>query len=255
MADITDPFCQFDSNGVFLGGSWSVGSACVTLEPGEVVSLETLIRGMMYPSGNDAAWAIAYYVAQAYGEDTNGDTIVDGHDFVERMNQHAIDIGLTDTHFTSANGWDDPGSANPDPGTSTTTRPRASSARSIDHGLEAHPHFGEVIGFLGTYTDTSQGPNGTKTHTPADLGAPRLSGLGGRAREAARRTATACTNGSAWRASAKRIGRRVVARVHAGRRGTGEARHVRLRVRPDLPSGPARFQLDHGKRPAVRRPL
>jgi hypothetical protein len=35
----------------------SAGSACVTLEPGEVVSLQTLFRGMMYPSGNDAAWA------------------------------------------------------------------------------------------------------------------------------------------------------------------------------------------------------
>src|SRR5262249_9678454 len=44
----------------------------VTLEPGEVVSLETLIRGMMYPSGNDAEWAIAYHVAQAYGADVDG---------------------------------------------------------------------------------------------------------------------------------------------------------------------------------------
>ena len=129
MATISDPFCQFDSNGVNLGSAWSVGSACVTLEPGEVVSLETLMRGMMYPSGNDAAWAIAFYVANAYGEDTNGDNVIDGVDFVERMNQHATALGLTDTHFTSANGWDDPTNANPDPPTSTTTRLRRNSAR------------------------------------------------------------------------------------------------------------------------------
>jgi D-alanyl-D-alanine carboxypeptidase len=75
----------------------------VTLEPGEVVSLETLIRGMMYPSGNDAAWAIAYHVAQAYGADLDGNGIVDGNDFVVRMNQHAAAIGLVDTHYP---GWE-----------------------------------------------------------------------------------------------------------------------------------------------------
>ena len=127
----------------------------MTLEPGEVVSLRTLIRGMMYPSGNDAAWAIAFHVAQAYGVDQNGDNIVDGLDFVEMMNQHALAIGLTDTHFTSPNGWDDADHY-------TTAR---ELARIIDHGLDADPYFGQVIGFSGTYTDTSQGPNGTKTYS------------------------------------------------------------------------------------------
>jgi D-alanyl-D-alanine carboxypeptidase len=139
----------------------------VTLEPGEVVSLETLIRGMMYPSGNDAAWAIAYYVANAYGDDVNGDTVVDGKDFVELMNAHAADLGLTDTHFTSPNGWDDPYDAGVTPTPDELNH--YTTARElgiiIDHGLDSHAHFGEVIGFQGTYTDTSQGPNGTKTYT------------------------------------------------------------------------------------------
>jgi len=70
------------------------------------VRLQTLIRGMMYPSGNDAAWAIARHVAEAYlGPGATGE------DFVAMMNQHAAGEGLIDTHFTSPNGWDDPAAA------------------------------------------------------------------------------------------------------------------------------------------------
>jgi D-alanyl-D-alanine carboxypeptidase len=195
MATIADPFCRFDANGVDLGQNWSVGSACVTLEPGEVVSLRTLIRGMMYPSGNDAAWAIAFHVAQAYGIDQNGDSIVDGLDFVEMMNQHAVDIGLTDTHFTSANGWDDADHY-------TTAR---ELARIIDHGLDADPYFGQVIGFSGTYTDTSQGPNGTKTYSWGwTFNYPGWEGMKGGG-------TTNCNgpNQGCQANSAKRIGRRV----------------------------------------------
>jgi D-alanyl-D-alanine carboxypeptidase len=195
MATIADPFCRFDANGVDLGQNWSVGSACVTLEPGEVVSLRTLIRGMMYPSGNDAAWAIAFHVAQAYGIDQNGDSIVDGLDFVEMMNQHAVDIGLTDTHFTSANGWDDADHY-------TTAR---ELARIIDHGLDADPYFGQVIGFSGTYTDTSQGPNGTKTYSWGwGFNYPGWEGMKGGG-------TTNCNgpNQGCQAISAKRIGRRV----------------------------------------------
>ena len=185
----------------------------VTLEPGEVVSLETLIRGMMYPSGNDASWAIAFHVAQAYGDDTNGDAIIDGNDFVERMNQHAVAIGLTDTHFTSANGWDDPTDANPDPADLNHYTTARELSETIDHGLDAHEHFGEVIGFQGTYTDTSQGPNGTKTY-PVALG-HQLPGLGGRQ---GRRHAE--LQRAAERLllvdGAKRIGRRVVASFMQG---------------------------------------
>jgi D-alanyl-D-alanine carboxypeptidase (penicillin-binding protein 5/6) len=174
----------------------------VTLEPGEVVSLRTLIRGMMYPSGNDAAWAIAFHVAQAYGVDENGDTVIDGLDFVELMNQHALAIGLTDTHFTSPNGWDDAAHY-------TTAR---ELARIIDHGLDAHPYFGQVIGFSGTYTDTSQGPNGTKTYSWGwGFNYPGWEGMKGGG-------TTNCNgpNQGCQAISAKRIGRRVVATFMQG---------------------------------------
>jgi D-alanyl-D-alanine carboxypeptidase len=207
MATASDPFCQFDSNGVNLGASWSAGSACVTLEPGEVVSLETLLRGMMYPSGNDAAWAIAYYVANAYGDDVNSDGVVDGKDFVEDMNQHALDLGLTDTHFTSANGWDDPSSANPDPEDLNHYTTARELSMTIDHGLDAHDHFGEVIGFQGTYTDTSQGPNGPKTYS-WNWGSSYPGWEG--AKGGGTQNCNGGPNGYCVAQSARRIGRRVV---------------------------------------------
>ena len=207
MATISDPFCQFDSNGMNLGSAWSVGSACVTLEPGEVVSLETLIRGMMYPSGNDAAWAIAYYVANAYGDDLNGDMVVDGKDFVERMNQHAAALGFTNTHFTSANGWDDPTNANPDPADLNHYTTARELSETIDHGLDAHEHFGEVIGFQGTYTDTTQGPNGTKTYSWGwGSNYPGWEGAKGGGTQ----NCNGVPNGFCLGTSATRIGRRVV---------------------------------------------
>jgi D-alanyl-D-alanine carboxypeptidase len=185
----------------------------VTLEPGEVVSLETLIRGMMYPSGNDAAWAIAYYVAQAYGNDVNGDAVVDGKDFVEMMNQHALDIGLTDTHFTSPNGWDDPTDANPDPGDLNHYTTARELSEIIDHGLNAHLHFGEVIGFQGTYTDTSQGPNGPKTYQWSwGNSYPGWEGAKGGGTQ----NCNGVPNGYCWSTSARRIGRRVVASFMQG---------------------------------------
>jgi D-alanyl-D-alanine carboxypeptidase len=185
----------------------------VTLEPGEVVRLETLIRGMMYPSGNDAAWAIAYYVAQAYAADLNGDGVVDGNDFVVRMNQHAADIGLLDTHFTSPNGWDDPTNPNPSPADLNHYTTARELGEIIDHGLNAHRHFGEVIGFQGTYTDTSQGPNGPKTYSWSW-------GSSYPGWEGAKGGSTQNCNGLPGRfclaTSAKRLGRRVVATFMQG---------------------------------------
>lgn len=179
----------------------------VPLEAGEVVKLETLIRGMMYPSGNDAAWAIAYHVAQAYGNDLNGDGAVDGRDFVEMMNQHAADIGLTDTHFTSPNGWDDPSTLNPAPEDLNHYTTARELARIIDHGLNDHRHFGEVIGFQGTYTDTSQGPNGPKTYRWSwGSSYPGWEGAKG----GGTNNCNGSPNGYCLATSAKRIGRRVV---------------------------------------------
>ena len=68
-----------------------------------MVGFGDLIRGMMYPSGNNAAWAIAEHVARAYFGAAAGVP-----EFVNLMNQHAAAEGLVDTHFANPNGFDDP---------------------------------------------------------------------------------------------------------------------------------------------------
>ena len=189
----------------------------VTLEPGETVSLETLIRGMMYPSGNDAAWAIAYHVAQAYGAGLDGNGVIDGNDFVVRMNQHAAAIGLVDTHFTSPNGWDDPTAANPSPASLNHYTTARELAEILDHGLNAHVHFGEVIGFKGNYSDTTQGPNGPKPYSfNWGRNYPGWEGEKGGSTQ----NCNGLPNRFCLAVSASRIGRRVVASFMQGAGGS-----------------------------------
>ena len=67
------------------------------LRPGEILQVETLLYGLLLHSGNDAAVALAGYCA--------GDVAT----FVEWMNQRAVDLGMTRTHFSDPNGLGDAG--------------------------------------------------------------------------------------------------------------------------------------------------
>ena len=62
------------------------------LEPGEQITVETLLYGLLLQSGNDAAVALA------------GCCAGDVETFVDWMNQRAADLGMTNTHFTDPNG-------------------------------------------------------------------------------------------------------------------------------------------------------
>jgi D-alanyl-D-alanine carboxypeptidase/LysM repeat protein len=70
------------------------GSSIMGLEPGEDVSLTTLLFGMMLPSGNDAAEQVA--VALAGSRET----------FVGWMNHRISRLGLRDTSFANPSGMD-----------------------------------------------------------------------------------------------------------------------------------------------------
>ena len=64
------------------------------LTPGEELTLEELLYGLMLVSGNDAALAVAHCVA---GDEAS---------FVELMNETARHLGLIHTHFVNPNGLD-----------------------------------------------------------------------------------------------------------------------------------------------------
>ena len=60
---------------------------------GRQVPLRTLLYGLMLPSGNDAAIALAQHVAGSVGA------------FVRGMNQEAARLGLACTHYSSPSGY------------------------------------------------------------------------------------------------------------------------------------------------------
>ena len=69
-------------------------STIMGLTPGMTVSVRALLYGLMLPSGNDAALALARYVG---GSDSA---------FVAMMNQRVADLGLHDSHFVNPHGLD-----------------------------------------------------------------------------------------------------------------------------------------------------
>ena len=73
------------------------GSAVGVLPKGKRVKLETMLNGLLLPSGNDAAIALAQRMSGTVAR------------FVERMNERAGDLGLACTRFTSPDGFEDAG--------------------------------------------------------------------------------------------------------------------------------------------------
>lgn len=75
--------------------AWSTGGSKMFVLVGTKVKLEDLIKGVTVASGNDACVALAEYIS---GSVTS---------FVDRMNQKAKELGLTQTHFVDPNGLSD----------------------------------------------------------------------------------------------------------------------------------------------------
>lgn len=69
----------------------------IYIKQGEEITLESLLYGLMLRSGNDAALAIANYV----GGDIDN--------FVEMMNEKAVEIGMKNTTFNNPHGLDENG--------------------------------------------------------------------------------------------------------------------------------------------------
>lgn len=71
------------------------GSSICMIEPGDQLTVQQLLYGLLLNSGNDAAMSLAVY--------TGGS--VDG--FVDMMNQKALELGATGTHFMNPHGLQD----------------------------------------------------------------------------------------------------------------------------------------------------
>lgn len=71
------------------------GATLCGIRPGDELTLEQLLYGLMLPSGNDAGAAIAVHIAGS----------IDG--FADMMNEEAARLGATGTHFTNPHGLTD----------------------------------------------------------------------------------------------------------------------------------------------------
>lgn len=172
------------------------------LEKGEIVKFGDLIRGMMYPSGNNATYAIADHIARAYYGPGS-----DWHDFVGMMNGFAASLGQVHTHFANPAGLDNNAHY-------TTAQELAAE---FQHVLQ-DPFAAQVLGFKGTYIANTFGLTGTKTYKFTN-GNPYVGWEG--EKNGITPNCSGPAKGCIVRA-ATRIGRRVVVATMQGTRGAEE---------------------------------
>jgi len=98
--------------------AWRMGGSKMFVEVGTRVSVEDLLKGVIVQSGNDASVALAEFVA---GSEQG---------FVQLMNQHAANLGMTGTHFANADGL-------PNPNHYTTAQDLAKLTRAF---IRDYPH-------------------------------------------------------------------------------------------------------------------
>jgi serine-type D-Ala-D-Ala carboxypeptidase (penicillin-binding protein 5/6) len=108
--------------------------------PGETYTLEDMLYGMMLPSGNDAAYAVARTLGYREG-DTDEEAV---QHFMDLVNQRVQNMGLENTYLLNPDGWGVPGHYSS----------AADVAAFMQYAME-YPFLVQVMGTL-TYT-TSNG--------------------------------------------------------------------------------------------------
>src|SRR3954467_10662850 len=88
-----------EANEVFTAPPYpgSAGESLIGLRAGERLTVHDLLRALMLPSANDAAYDLAVNVGGSRAS------------FVRMMNAHARALGLDGTHYSTPIGLDDPG--------------------------------------------------------------------------------------------------------------------------------------------------
>lgn len=72
----------------------SMGGSTMFLETGEQLSVNDMLKGIAVASANDGCVAMAEHLAGSV------------ESFVDQMNQRAVELGMTNTHFINTNGLD-----------------------------------------------------------------------------------------------------------------------------------------------------
>ncbi len=75
--------------------AWRTGGSRMFIEVNTNVTVEDLLQGMIIQSGNDASVALAEHVAGSVDM------------FAQLMNQYALELGMSNTHYTNSTGLTD----------------------------------------------------------------------------------------------------------------------------------------------------
>ncbi len=119
----------------------SMGGSQIFLEAGESMSVEDLLKSVIIASANDAALALAEYIA--------GTEEV----FVEQMNKRASELEMKNTAFENTNGLDD------------TTKEHLTSARDIAIMSRELIKHEKITEYSRIWQDTIRGGEFTLTNT------------------------------------------------------------------------------------------
>lgn len=107
LTELNQPlaFAEFSENAKTAGAPDDKRSDVAV---GESVKAEDLLKMMLIASNNDAAYAAAEFAAGLIAPDAGGRFENRLAVFVSRMNERAVVLGMTNTHFSNPAGGDDP---------------------------------------------------------------------------------------------------------------------------------------------------
>lgn len=88
-----DDMIEFSHEAVF---TVPVGGSNMGMDEGESITLEEALYGILVGSANEVANAVGEYISGSID------------DFVDDMNERAVELGCTDSHFMNTNGLHDP---------------------------------------------------------------------------------------------------------------------------------------------------
>ncbi len=85
----------------------SEGSSIAFIAEGQRLRVDMLVEGMLLPSGNDAAYALAAAAGRVVLGDTAATAEASVKAFVDAMNSYASALGMKGTHFQNPDGFHD----------------------------------------------------------------------------------------------------------------------------------------------------
>ncbi len=130
MEAVDAGIAHMDSTVTVSANAASMGGSQVYLKEGEQMKLEDLLKSVVIASANDAAVALAEYVAGSVPS------------FVEKMNKRAAELGMKNTVFENVTGLDD------------TAEKHLTSARDIALMSQALIRHEEILQYSSIWMDT-----------------------------------------------------------------------------------------------------